>query len=131
MILYDSAGIEIKKSSSTINSSGAAANTALTTTLAAPAAGQYHYITALHISRQATAALAGSAILSVTTTNLPGSLGWAAGNGMAAGETKDLVQMNFDPPIKSSVSATATTIVMPAPGLAVQWRSNVHYFTGL
>lgn len=47
-----------------------AANGALTMTLAAPPAGQYHYITGIQITRASAAAVAGSATLAITTTNL-------------------------------------------------------------
>jgi hypothetical protein len=108
----------------------AAANTAATLTLTAPGAGLYHYITSLHISRNATAALAGTATLVITTTNLPGSLAWSVGNAMAAGGTQIDIQMNFSSPLKSSVANTATTIVMPAPGAAVLWRCTATYYVG-
>ena len=104
----------------------AAANTAATLTLPAPGAGLFHYITGLEIMRTATAALAGTATLVVTTTNLPGSLAWSFGNAMAAGGTqKDLI-LAFDNPLKSLVANTASTIVMPAAGAAVLWRANVY-----
>lgn len=106
----------------------AAANTAATATLAA-VAGQFHYITGIEIMRTATAALAGTATLVVTTTNLPGGLAWSFGNAMAAGGTQCDLRVTFENPLKSSVVNTATTIVMPAPGAAVLWRANVYYFT--
>ena len=108
----------------------AAANTAATLTLTAPGAGLYHYITSLHISRNATAALAGTATLVITTTNLPGSLAWSVGNAMAAGGTQVDIQMSFSNPLKSSVANTATTIVMPVPGAAVLWRCTATYYVG-
>ena len=56
-----------------------AANTSTTATLPL-VAGQFHYITALQVTRTCTAALTGSAALAITTTNLPGSLAFTAGN---------------------------------------------------
>ena len=106
----------------------AAANTAATLTLPA-VAGQFHYITGIEIMRTATAALAGTATLVVTTTNLPGSLAWSFGNAMVAGGTQRDTTLAFDNPLKSSVVNTATTIVMPAPGAAVLWRANIYYYT--
>ena len=47
-----------------------AANGALTMILAAPAAGLYHYITGIQITRASAAAVAGTATLNITTTNL-------------------------------------------------------------
>lgn len=106
----------------------AAANTAATVTLPA-VAGQFHYITGIEIMRTSTAALAGTATLVVTTTNLPGSLAWSFGNAMAAGATQRDVSITFPNPIKSSTVNTATTVVMPAPGAAVLWRATIYYYT--
>ena len=111
-------------------SATAAANTALTVTLPAAGAGLFHYITGIEITRNATAALAGTATVVITTTNLPGSRAWSVGNAMAAGGTQVDVNINRTNPIKSSVANTASTIVMPAPGAAVLWRCNVDYYTG-
>jgi hypothetical protein len=107
----------------------AAANTAVTLTLPAPGAGLFHYITRIEITRTATAALAGTATLSVTTTNLPGTLAWSFGNAMAAGGTQWDLQADLTHPLKSSVANTATTIVLPAPGAAVLWRATAFYYT--
>ena len=106
----------------------AAANTAATATLPAVAAN-FHYITGIEIMRTSTAALAGTATLVVTTSNLPGALAWSFGNAMAAGATQRDVAITFANPIKSSTVNTATTVVMPAPGAAVLWRANVYYYT--
>lgn len=108
----------------------AAANTGATLTLPAGGAGLFHYITALEITRNATAALAGTATLVITSTNLPGSLAWSVGNAMNAGGTQVDVDRDFSAPLKSSVANTASTIVMPVPGAAVLWRANVYYFLG-
>lgn len=107
----------------------AAANTAVTLTLPAAGAGLFHYITYIEITRNATAALAGTATLVITTTNLPGSLAWSVGNAMSAGGTQIDVRMAFPSPLKSSVANTATTIVTPAPGAAVLWRVTAFYYT--
>lgn len=108
----------------------AAANTALTLTIPAAGAGLFHYISRIEISRTATAALAGTATLVVTTTNLPGTLAFSFGNAMVAGGTQKDLAENLLHPLKSSVANTATTIVAPAPGAAVLWRMNVFYYTG-
>lgn len=108
----------------------AAANTAATATLPAAGVGMFHYITSLQISRNATAALAGTATLIHTSTNLPGSPAWSVGNAMAAGGTQmDLV---YEPatPLKSLLANTATTIVAAAGGVAVLNRVNVSYYVG-
>lgn len=108
----------------------AAANNGATLTLAAPGAGLFHYLTGIEITRNATAALAGTATLVITTTNLPGSLAWSVGNAMSAGGTQPDVKLDFSHPIKSSVANTATTIVAPVPGAAVLWRINAYYYLG-
>lgn len=106
----------------------AAANASCTLTLPAGGANLFHYITSIVIQRTATAALAGTATLVITTTNLPGALAYSVGNAMAAGGTQNDVSMSFSNPLKSSAANTATTIVCPAPGAAVLWRVTVTYF---
>jgi hypothetical protein len=108
----------------------AAANTIATATLPAAGAGMFHYITSIQMSRNATAALAGTATLIHTSTNLPGTPAWSVGNAMVAGGTQqDLV---YEPanPLKSLVANTTTTLVMPAAGAAVLNRINVSYYVG-
>lgn len=108
----------------------AAANTAATATLPAAGAGLFHYITNIQLWRNATAALAGTATLIHTSTNLPGNPAWSVGNAMAAGGTQ--CDLNYTPttPLKSLVANTATTVVMAAGGLAVLNRVNVSYYVG-
>lgn len=107
-----------------------AANTAATVTLPAAGVGLFHYITNIHLMRNATAVLLGSATLIHTTTNLPGNPAWSVGNAMIAGGTQ--LDLDYSPttPLKSSASNIATTIVMPAAGLAVLNRGNVSYYVG-
>lgn len=107
----------------------AAANTIATATLPA-VAGMFHHITTLLLMRNATAALAGTATLIHTTTNLPGNPAFSVGNAMVAGGTQTDVSLTFENPLKSSVANTNTTIVMPAAGLAVLNRINVGYYLG-
>lgn len=109
-------------------SATAAANTGFTLTIPAPGAGLFNYLTGVEITRNATAALAGSATLVITTTNLPGSLAWSVGNAMVAGGTQKDVETMFTQPIKSTTAATATTIVVPAAGLAVLARATAYYY---
>ena len=108
----------------------AAANTGFTLTLPAAGAGLFHYITSIEITRAATAALAGTAVLTYTSTNLPGLPIWTFGNAMVAGGTQNDVNYRPTSPLKSSAANTATTIVVPAPGAAVIVRANVSYYTG-
>jgi len=108
----------------------AAANTAATITLPAAGAGMFHYITNIHCTRNATAILAGTATLIITSTNLPGNPAWSNGNVMVAGGSQ--LDLNYTPttPLKSLVANTATTIVMPAAGAAVLNRGNCSYYVG-
>lgn len=108
----------------------AAANTGFTLTLPAAGVGLFHYITYMRVARNATAALAGTATLVYTTTNLPGSPAWSVGNAMAAGGTQIDIDMSLSSPLKSAAANTATTIVVPAAGVAVLTRANVGYFVG-
>lgn len=107
-----------------------AANAIATLTLPAGGAGLFHYITHLDIRRQATAALAGTALLSVTSTNLPGSWTCRVGNAMVAGGTQIDVSESFPSPLKCSAANTNTTIVGPAAGAAVSWSIRAHYYLG-
>lgn len=108
----------------------AAANAIATATLPAAGVGMFHYITNINLMRNATAALAGTATLIHTSTNLPGSPAWSVGNAMIAGGTQ--IDLDYTPvtPLKSLVANTATTIVMPAAGAAVLNRINVSYYVG-
>lgn len=107
-----------------------AANASATISLPAAGAGLFHYITNIHLMRNATAVLLGSATLIHTSTNLPGSPAWSVGNVMAAGGTQ--LDLDYSPttPLKSLAANTITTIVMPAAGLAVLNRANVSYYVG-
>lgn len=129
-ILHDSDGAVLNtlRPSTLVQVSNPAVNTGATITLPAAGTGLFHYITALRISRNATAALAGTAQLQITTTNLNG-LTVEVGNAMAAGGTQidwsEAFGMN---PLRSATANTATTIVLPAPGAAVRWGVLVLYF---
>lgn len=108
-----------------------AANAIATATLPAPGAGLFQYITHIHIARVATAALAGGALLTVTTTNL-GGRAWRTGNQMsvtvAVTSPAVLMDQEFVHPLKAAVANTACTIVGPAAGAAVSWHIVVEYY---
>ena len=106
------------------------ANASATATLPAAGIGMFHYITHIGITRNATAALAGTATLIHTTTNLPGSPAWSVGNAMVAGGTQIDVVYEPTTPLKSLVANTATTVVAVAAGAAVLNRVNVSYYVG-
>lgn len=106
----------------------AATGVAATATLPAVAAN-FHYIPHIEITAYTTAARTGVATpILVTTTNMQGSPVWDFATVAAIGTTDRLVQ-DFNLPLQSSVSNTATTIVCPAT-TGIIWRVNVFYYTG-
>lgn len=88
-------------------------------TLTLPAmAGQFHYITSVHVETSCTASILGSAALAVTSTNLPGNLAWQFGNICAPGQTYAQVDLSIAAaPLRSLATDTDTTFVCPAIGL--------------
>lgn len=105
-----------------------AAAAAVTLTLVAPGAGLRHYLTYLSINRFASALLtAGAAPVTVTTTNLPGSIAFSFPADAAAQGTIDRWREDFAYPIASSAQNTATTIVCPAT-TGVIWRVTAGYY---
>lgn len=107
----------------------AAVNTGVTLTLPAPAAGLFHIITRIEITRFfATAGLAGATPTVVTTTNLPGSMAWSFPTAGALGSSVQVIAAPGQP-LKSSTAATATTIVCPASTDTI-WRVSAIYGVG-
>jgi hypothetical protein len=105
-----------------------AAGAAVTLTLAAPGVGLRHYLTYLSINRFATALLtAAAAPVTVTTTNLPGSLAFSFPAEAAAQGTIDRWREDFAFPIVSAAQNTATTIVGPATTNVI-WRITAGFF---
>lgn len=101
---------------------------AATLTIPAAAAGLFHYISLIEIQLYATAARTGGATpILVTTTNLPGSPVWDFDTAQAIGTT---IRQSTAPAnaIKSSVAATATTIVAPIATTGI-WRITAYYYT--
>lgn len=104
------------------------AGAATTLTIAAPGAGLRHYITYLSINRFAAALLTAAATpVSVTTTNLPGSLAFSFAADAAAQGTIDRWREDFAYPIASSAQNTATTIVCPATTNVI-WRVTAGFY---
>ncbi len=105
-----------------------ASGAAVTLTLAAPGAGLRHYLTYLSINRFAAAVLtAAAAPVTVTTTNLPGSLAFSFPADAAAQGTIDRWSEDFAYPIASSAQNTATTIVCPLT-TGVIWRVTAGFY---
>jgi hypothetical protein len=112
---------------STVGTSGSI----LTATLPAAGAGIFHFITYIEITRFATVVNTASATpVTVTTTNLPGSLAITFDNGADALGVVSRDAFPFDSPLQSSVANTATTIVAPAT-TGILWRINVFYYTAI
>ena len=112
----------------TIGTAVGAAAAAVTLTLASPGAGLRHYLTYLSINRFATALLtAAAAPVTVTTTNLPGSLAFSFPADAAAQGTLFPWREDLAYPLAASAQGTATTIVCPAT-TAVIWRVTAGYF---
>lgn len=108
----------------TVGASGAAT----TLTIAAPGVGLRHYLTYLSINRFAAALLvAGAAPVTVTTTNIPGTLAFSFAADAAAAGTLDRWREDFSFPIMASAQNTATTIVCPATTNVI-WRVTAGYY---
>lgn len=123
-------GVVTQQPASLAVSTLSVAATAVTATLPL-VAGQFHYITSIEIIRvnaTITAVAAAASLLTISTTNLPGSLAWSIGNAIGAGSYDVPVRLTPNCPIKSSVVGTATTIVAPVGGAGVQFRINVYYY---
>jgi len=115
--------------STTVITGTAAISTGVTLTLAAPPAGLFHYINGIDISCFAGAALTPAATpVLVTSTNLNGNPTFDFQNAGAQG-TISRVQIYPGTPIKSSVAATATTIVAPVLTGCV-WRLSAYFYVG-
>lgn len=105
-----------------------AAGAAVTLTLASPGAGLRHYLTYLSINRFATALLtAAAAPVTVTTTNLPGSLAFSFGAEALAQGVLDRWREDFAFPLAASAQGTPTTIVCPIT-TAVIWRVTAGFY---
>lgn len=105
-----------------------ASGAAVTLTLASPGAGLRHYLTYVSINRFAVALLtAGAAPVTVTTTNLPGSLAFSFPADAAAQGTLFPLREDFAFPAASLAQATATTIVCPATTNVI-WRVTAGFY---
>jgi len=112
----------------TLGTAVGASGAAVTLTLGAPGAGLRHYITYLSINRFAAAVLTAAATpVTVTTTNLPGTLAFSFPADAATLGTIDRWREDFAYPIVASAQNTATTIVCPAT-TSVIWRVTAGYY---
>jgi hypothetical protein len=107
-------------------------NAAVTLTLPAAAAGLFHYITSIQITKlYAVVGVAAGAGVIITSTNLPGNPAWTTEQlASVAGTAVKVVDYQPTTPLKASVAATNTTIVCPVQ-LQTIWRINVSYFTAV
>jgi hypothetical protein len=105
-----------------------ASGAAVTLTIAAPGAGLRVYLTYLSINRFAAAVLtAAAAPVTVTTTNIPGTLAFSIPADAAALGTIDRWREDFAFPIMTTTQNTATTIVAPLT-TGVIWRITAGYY---
>lgn len=109
-----------------------AANTATTLTINAAGANLFHYLHRILVKRvnESAAAITASAALSITTTNLPGTLSWVVGNAINAWAHLIDVDETLPSPVRSSAANTNTTIVVPAAGAGVRAEVMVFYKVG-
>lgn len=111
-----------------VGTSVGAAAAAVTLSLAAPGVGLRHYMTYLSINRFAASVLTAAAVpVTVTTTNLPGTLAFSFAADAAAQGTLDRWREDFAYPIAASAQNAATTIVCPAT-TGVIWRVTAGYY---
>jgi hypothetical protein len=104
------------------------AGAATTLTLNAPAAGLRHYLTYLSINRFASVALtAAAAPVTITTTNLPGSLAFMLPSDALQLGQRDPWREEFSFPLATTSQGTATTIVCPATP-SVIWRATAGFY---
>lgn len=112
----------------TIVTAVGAAAAAVTLTLAAPGAGLRQYLTYLSINRFAAALLtAAAAPVTVTTTNLPGSVAFSFPADAAAQGTMFPWREDFAYPLAAAAQNTAVTVVAPAT-TGVIWRMTGGYY---
>jgi hypothetical protein len=105
-----------------------ASGAAVTLTLPAPGIGLRQYVTYLSINRFAVALLtAGAAPVTVTTTNIPGTLAFSFPADAAAQGTIDRWREDFSYPIMGTAQNTALTVVCPATPNVI-WRVTGGYF---
>lgn len=105
-----------------------ASGAAVTLTLASPGAGLRHYLTYLSINRFAAAALvAAAAPVTVTTTNLPGTLAFSFAAEAFPQGSLDRWREDFAFPIASNAQNAATTIVCPATTNVI-WRVTAGFY---
>lgn len=120
----DPDGAQLPVSTRVVSSVTAAAGTAVTATLPAPAAGYWNHVTGIQITKYCAAAITGTATpIIVTTTGLPGppSYTFASAGAIGTSEEKDY---RFMSPLRATAAATAVTVVCPAT-TGVLWRVNL------
>lgn len=122
-VTYNKA-IPANLTATTVGTSGSAT----TLTISSGGAGLYHYIGYLRIDRFAAALLTAAATpVTVTTTNISGSLAFTFPADVAAQGSVYTQEFNGANPIKSTNAATNTTIVCPAT-TSVIWRVTAVYY---
>jgi hypothetical protein len=101
------------------HSATGAAGVAVTLSIPLPGAGLFNRLTSIRVEAYATAATVGAATpIVVTTTNLPNAPAFIIPTAIPIGEVRSAI---MEDAVKSSVAATATTIVAPATP-SIIWR---------
>lgn len=119
-----SKAIPANLTATTVGTSGSAA----TLTISSGGAGLYHYLCYLRIDRFCVALLtAGATPVTVTTTNISGSLAFSFPAEAGAQGTMYTQEISPSNPIKSTNAATNTTIVCPATTNVI-WRVTAVYY---
>ncbi len=118
----------LMKATTNIVTAVGAASAAVTLSLPTPGAGLRHYLTYLSINRFAAATLTAAATpVTVTSTNLPGTLPFSFPAEAAAQGSMFPWREDFAYPLAASAMATPTTIVAPAT-TGVIWRVTAGYY---
>jgi hypothetical protein len=110
----------------------AAVNTLTTLTLAAPAAGLFHYIDSIVVQRHVAVAVAAGAAAPViiTTTNLTGAPSFDTSVKVQnLGENDTVLNVQFPRGLKATAAAAATTIVAPANASYI-WKITAAFRVG-
>lgn len=124
--------IQVEELPSTLHvTATAAAGAALTLTIPSPGAGLFHLIDYIEVTHFAAAVgTAAAAPVIVTTTNLPSAPVLQFRADAFAQGTDQVRRIGGSVPLKSSVAATATTVVCPLTA-GVSWRASAFYRVGV
>jgi hypothetical protein len=104
------------------------ANTSIRLKLPPNGPGLFHYIVVLQVTRTCTTTIAGTAVLTISTSNVPGSPAFTMGNACPAGATLNDVTIQPGYPIRSTAANTETEFLCPAIGATGICRITAVYY---